>query len=160
MLAGMNPIREPGDGPMSLFETASLTDALLGRDLPADAETELRLAGLAYQSDEEAERHLFRARALAPDHPAVLIGFYQFYFYKSRLEDALMVARLCLLKAARDNALSSRLAAGRARGCGLRQLRRGAAKVLPLYPQGLCLSPITAWAPGGRTRCGPEDRGA
>ncbi len=38
-------------------------------------------------------------------HPAVLIGFYRYYFYKNRLEDALVIARLCLLKAARDNAL-------------------------------------------------------
>jgi len=101
----MHPTNEQGSGPLSLFETAALTDALLGLDLPAEVETELRLAGLAYQSDEAAERHLFRARALAPDHPAVLIGFYRFYFYKSRLEEALVVARLCLLKAARDNAL-------------------------------------------------------
>jgi hypothetical protein len=101
----MNATHGQGDGLVSPFETAVLADALLGRGLPADAEAELRLAGLAYQSDEEAERHLFRAKALAPDHPAVLIGFYRFYFYKSRLEDALVIARLCLLKAARDNAL-------------------------------------------------------
>ena len=100
----MNMALQQSGGPLP-FETAALADALLGRDLPPEAEAELRLAGLAYQSDEEAERHLFRARALAPDHPAVLIGFYRFYFYKSRLEDALIIARLCLLKAARDNAL-------------------------------------------------------
>ena len=82
-----------------------MADALLGRGLPAEAEAALRLAGLAYQSDAEAERLLFRARALAPEHPAVLIGFYRFYFYKNRMEDALVIARLCLLKAARDNAL-------------------------------------------------------
>ena len=101
----MNAPYEQGAEAISLFETASLADALLGRDLPADAEAELRLAGLAYLTDEEAERHLFRAKVLAPDHPAVLIGFYRFYFYKSRLEDALVIARTCLLKAARDNAL-------------------------------------------------------
>ncbi len=102
----MNPTREQGGASLSLFETAALTDALLGLDLPTEVEMELRLAGLAYQSDEEAERHLFRARALAPDHPAVLIGFYRFYFYNNRLEEALVVARICLLKAARDNALN------------------------------------------------------
>lgn len=101
----MTAIPKQRDEAVSPFETTALADALLGRDLPADAEAELRLAGLAYQSDEEAERHLFRARALAPDHPAVLIGFYRFYFYKSRLEDALVIARICLLRAARDNAL-------------------------------------------------------
>jgi hypothetical protein len=79
--------------------------ALLGHDLPPLAESALRHAGLAYQCDEEAEQYLFQAKAEAPDHPAVLIGFYRFYFYKNRLEDALVIARLCLLKAARDNAL-------------------------------------------------------
>jgi tetratricopeptide (TPR) repeat protein len=87
------------------FDTAALASALLGHDLPPPAETALRLAGLAYQSDDEAENYLFQAKALAPDHPAVLIGFYRFYFYKNRLEDALVIARLCLLKAARDNAI-------------------------------------------------------
>jgi hypothetical protein len=101
----MNATHGQGDGLASPFETTVLAGVLLGRDLPADAAAELRLAGIAYQSDEEAERHLFRARALAPDHPAVLIGFYRFYFYKSRPEDALVIARLCLLNAARDNAL-------------------------------------------------------
>ena len=106
----MNAAAEQGGGaranPASLSagDGDLLAAALLGRDLPADAERELRLAGLAYQSDAEAERHLYQARALAPDHPAVLIGFYRYYFYKNRLEDALVIARLCLLKAARDNA--------------------------------------------------------
>ena len=66
---------------------------------------QLRLAGLAYQNDAEAERHLHQAKALAPDHPAVLIGFYRYYFYKNRLEEALTIARHCLLTAARLNAL-------------------------------------------------------
>ena len=100
----MNAATQQTSGPLP-FDTAAIADALLGRDLPAAAEAELRLAGVAYQRDAEAEQHLFRARALAPDHPAVLIGFYRFYFYKSRLEDALVIARLCLLRAARDNAL-------------------------------------------------------
>lgn len=100
----MTMTREQAGGPLP-FEMSAPAEALLGRDLPAAAEAELCLAALAYQSDDEAERHLDRARALAPDHPAVLIGFYRFYFYKSRLEDALVIARLCLLKAARDNAL-------------------------------------------------------
>jgi tetratricopeptide (TPR) repeat protein len=100
----MTAERVPVGGELSLsFETAALAGALLGRDLPAEAENELLLAGLAYQSDAIAERHLRRARALAPDHAAVLIGLYRFYFYKNRLEDALTIARLCLAKAARDN---------------------------------------------------------
>jgi hypothetical protein len=82
---------------------AILADALLGGGLPAAAEHHLRLAGLAYQDDEAAEFHLRAAHALAPGHAAVLIGFYRFYFYKSRLRDALEIARLCLDKAAQDN---------------------------------------------------------
>jgi hypothetical protein len=88
-----------------MFDTAALAGAVLGHDLPPAAEAALRLAGLSYQSDAESERYLFQAKAHAPDHPAVLIGFYRYYFYKNRLEDALVLARLCLLKAARDNAL-------------------------------------------------------
>ena len=97
-----------GHGAETIFpplDTAALAGALLGRNLPPLAEVALRQAGLAYQSDAEAERYLFEAKAHAPGHPAVLIGFYRYYFYKHRLEDALVIARLCLLKAARDNAL-------------------------------------------------------
>lgn len=106
MLAGMSQGGQlPSDpAPLSPGDRGLLDAALLGRHLPPDAERELRLAGLAYQTDAEAERHLYQARALAPDHPAVLIGLYRYYFYKSRLEDALVIARLCLLKAAQDNA--------------------------------------------------------
>jgi hypothetical protein len=87
------------------LDAAALAGALLGRDLPPAAEDALRLAGLAYQTDAEAERYLLHAKTLAPDHPAVLVGFYRYYFYKNRLEEALVIARLCLLTAARDNAL-------------------------------------------------------
>ncbi len=86
------------------LETAALA-VLLGGGLPEAAERALRLAGLSYQDDATAERHLEAARRAAPDHPAVLVGFYRFYFYKGRLEDALIVARVCLLRAAHDNAL-------------------------------------------------------
>ncbi|PKU24560.1 hypothetical protein [Telmatospirillum siberiense] len=74
--------------------------ALLGADLPEVAERQLRLAGLAYQRDAEALDHLARAEALAPDHLAVLIGFYRFYFYKGRLAEALTVAERCLARVA------------------------------------------------------------
>jgi tetratricopeptide (TPR) repeat protein len=78
----------------------------LGGNLPGAVEQHLRLAGLNYQHDEIAERHLFQAQALAPGHAAVLIALYRFYFYKGRLADALAVAERCLAKAARDNALN------------------------------------------------------
>jgi len=88
-------------------ETEWLAAACLGGNLPAPAEEQLRLAGLAYQQDAVAERHLQAAETLAPGHPAVLIGKYRFYFYKGRLREALEVARRCLLQAARDNGLSA-----------------------------------------------------
>lgn len=84
----------------------AIGDALLGGGLPPDAERGLRLAGLAYHDDLEAERHLQEAVEAAPGHAAVLIGLYRFYFYKGRLREALAIARECLVKAAQDNGLS------------------------------------------------------
>lgn len=80
-------------------------EAVLGGGLPAKAEQHLNLAGLAYQDDALAEQHLREAQSLAPEHVAVLIGLYRFYFYKGRLADALGVAEICLDKAARANDL-------------------------------------------------------
>jgi tetratricopeptide (TPR) repeat protein len=96
--------RAPGP---SLAEDALLAQALLGGGLPAEAERHLRAAGLVYHLGEVAETHLLEAQALAPDHAAVLIGLYRFYFYKGRLDDALEVAEVCLEKAARDNGLAA-----------------------------------------------------
>jgi tetratricopeptide (TPR) repeat protein len=98
-------VAESASGASSL-EQALLADALLGGGLPETAETHLRLAGLSYHRDDIAERHLREAQALAPDHAAVLIGLYRYYFYKGRLREALEVARLCLDKAARENGLA------------------------------------------------------
>ena len=89
----------------STDEHALIADALLGGGLPPGAEHLLREAALAYQNDAVAERHLRAAQALAPDHAAVLIGLYRFYFYKGRLAEALEIARLCIRKAARENGL-------------------------------------------------------
>src|SRR5450755_1045959 len=85
----------------------SLADALLGAGLPDAAARHIQLAGLAYRDDAmaEAERHLREAEALAPDHAAVLIALYRFYFSKGRLSEALEIARICLRKAARENGL-------------------------------------------------------
>ena len=90
----------------SAMEQALLADALLGGGLPLQAEEHLHEAALTYHDDKEAERHLLTAQALAPDHAAVLIGLYRFYFYKGRLADALKIANLCLAKAARENGLA------------------------------------------------------
>ena len=86
-------------------EDAVLSAAVLGAGLPEMAERHLSLAALAYGQDRIAEAHLLKAQALAPNHAAVLIGLYRFYFYKNRLGEALNIARICLKKAARDNGL-------------------------------------------------------
>lgn len=96
----------PSDPAASSIEEALLADALLGGGLPEEAESHLRQAGLCYDRDDVAERHLRQAAALAPDHAAVLIGLYRFYFYKGRLSEARDVATLCLAKAARENRLA------------------------------------------------------
>jgi tetratricopeptide (TPR) repeat protein len=93
--------REPPAAP----DAALLAVALLGGGLPPAAERGLRLAGLSYHDDREAECHLQDAAAAAPGHAAVLIGLYRFYFYKGRLPEALTIARECLVKAAHDNGL-------------------------------------------------------
>lgn len=82
-----------------------LEAACLGGLLTPAVQWELEAAAAAYRDDELAEQHLQRAYLLAPEHPAVHIGLYRFYFYKNRLSDALAVAQRCLEKAARDNAL-------------------------------------------------------
>ncbi|WP_316206596.1 MULTISPECIES: hypothetical protein [unclassified Bradyrhizobium] len=89
----------------SAIEDALLADALLGGGLPEEAEYHLWQAGLSYHLDDVAEDHLKQARSLAPDHAAVLIGFYRFYFYKGRLAEALQIAKQCLAKAAVENRL-------------------------------------------------------
>ncbi len=103
----MGPATESGAEAVFPVEDASLTAAVLGAGLPEAAERHLRLAAMSYRDGEAAESHLWQARAAAPDHPAVLIGLYRFYFYKNRLAEALSVARACLEKAAKDNGLSS-----------------------------------------------------
>jgi tetratricopeptide (TPR) repeat protein len=90
---------------LSAGDKALLADALLGAGLPAVAELYIQRAAAAYEHDALAEQYLNEAQALAPDHAAVLIGFYRFYFYKGRLGEALKIARRCLAKAARENGL-------------------------------------------------------
>lgn len=86
-------------------DEAMLANAVLGVGLPREVERHLLAAGRSYHQDDLAESHLREARALAPDHVAVLIGLYRFYFYKNRLREALEIARVCLRKAAADNGL-------------------------------------------------------
>lgn len=79
--------------------------ALLGAGLPPDAERHLESAALLYEDGARALEELRAAEALAPQHPAVLIGLYRFYFYKGRLAECLEIAHVCLAEAARLNNL-------------------------------------------------------
>lgn len=99
----MSGLRERGDWGSDPAGQALLAEAILGAGLPEAAELHLRQAALAYHRDEVAECHLRAAQAVAPDHAAVLIGQYRYFFYKGRLREALSVARVCLERAARDN---------------------------------------------------------
>jgi hypothetical protein len=65
-------------------------------DLHPDAERALRLAGLAWHRESEAEGQLARAAALAPGHLAVLVAQYRYHFYKHHYELAALFARQCL----------------------------------------------------------------
>ncbi|MCK7472582.1 MAG: hypothetical protein MZV49_01395 [Rhodopseudomonas palustris] len=94
-----------GDDQAMFGRDAALASALLGAGLPAAAQQHLDQAAALYHRAELAEQHLCEALALAPDHAAVLIGLYRFFFYKGRLHEALELACQCLIKAARDNNL-------------------------------------------------------
>ncbi|WP_044333092.1 hypothetical protein [Sphingomonas hengshuiensis] len=100
----------PIDGPAGAgarFEDPVLDSPLLGGGLPFEAQRHLERAALSYHLTDVAETHLIAADRIAPDHAAVLIAFYRFYFYKGRLVDALQIARLCIEKALRLNALDT-----------------------------------------------------
>lgn len=82
-----------------------LASIVLGEGLPEEVERLLHAAAFSYDQDEIAHKYLMEARALAPTHPATLIGLYRFYFYKGRLKECLGVAESCLTRAAIDNSL-------------------------------------------------------
>lgn len=99
--SAINGFADPSSG----LQDAILASPLLGGSLPADAARHLEKAALSYHLTDIAETHLHAAHALAPDHAAVLIAFYRFYFYKGRLFDALQLARVCIRKALQENVL-------------------------------------------------------
>jgi hypothetical protein len=72
-----------------------------GGDLPEAAERALHAAGLDWADEAAAEAHIARALAAAPDHLAVRIGAYKFFFYRHRLAEALPHAEACLAEAMR-----------------------------------------------------------
>ena len=92
-------------GASDALERTILADPLLGGGLPREAQAHLDKAAERYHLTDVAETHLFAAESLAPDHVAILIALYRFYFYKGRLEEALDVARACVGKALRLNTL-------------------------------------------------------
>jgi len=71
-------------------------------DLPSEAERALRLAGLAWHREEEAEAHLARAAELAPGHLVVLVAHYRYHFYKHHYDRAEHFARQCLDRVAAE----------------------------------------------------------
>lgn len=90
-----------GDGQ----DASIVSSPLLGGGLPDEARHHLQRAAERYHLTDVAETHLFTAETIAPDHAAVLIALYRFYFYKGRLTEALDVARACVGKAMRLNVL-------------------------------------------------------
>jgi hypothetical protein len=66
-------------------------------DEPITAEVEhlIAMAAANYGSD-DGEMMLLRANFIAPQHLAVLVALYRYYFYQHRLEDALLVAESTL----------------------------------------------------------------
>ncbi|MBB4198433.1 tetratricopeptide (TPR) repeat protein [Rhodoblastus sphagnicola] len=83
-------------------EEGVLSHAIFGGGLPLQAERALEQAGLNYADPQTAEAFLRDAEAAAPDHFAVLIGWYRYFFYKGRLEEALAIGKRCLTKTARE----------------------------------------------------------
>jgi tetratricopeptide (TPR) repeat protein len=99
-----------GEGGMQVtvgFDGQASVDMLLGANLPEAAEKHLAAAAQLYAEDALALEQLRAAEAIAPAHPAVLIGLYRFYFYKNRLRECLDIALTCLSEAAQLNNLSN-----------------------------------------------------
>jgi hypothetical protein len=85
--------------------TATATDfddAVLGIGLPPEVTQALQEAGAARGAPVLAMSALMRACSLAPEHPAVLIAFYRYYFYGHRLRMARAVSRRALVVGARS----------------------------------------------------------
>lgn len=92
--------------PKTAFNFDPVLDSpLLGAGLPAEAARYLDRAADCYRFTDVAETNLFEAERIAPDHPAVLIGLYRFYFYKGKLTQCLGIAARCIARALRENLL-------------------------------------------------------
>lgn len=74
--------------------------------LPGQARQALEAAGTCYGDEASCRAYLAEAAALAPEHPAVLIGEYRCHFYHGHLEEALTVGWRALDWAARHAGLA------------------------------------------------------
>jgi len=77
-------------------------DAVLGHGLRFEVEQALSEAGASRADPPRAMAALMRACRLEPEHPAVLIAFYRYYFYGHRLRLARAVSRKALVVGARS----------------------------------------------------------
>jgi tetratricopeptide (TPR) repeat protein len=98
------PLSATGEG--FELDAIAIELACVGGLLPSAVAWEIERAAASYADDATAERHLLTAYRSAPEHAAVHIALYRFYFYKNRLREALGIGERCLAKAARDNGLS------------------------------------------------------
>ena len=96
------PLSSSGDDTELAGFNDWLDSACLGGALPPAVAADLQRAAAVYHLDDEAESYLAQAYARAPEHPAVHIALYRFYFYKNRLSEALVIAQRCLAKTAAD----------------------------------------------------------
>jgi hypothetical protein len=82
------------------MQTREPTDAWLDLrhypDLDPRAERALRAAGLSWQDEIEAERHLADAERIAPAHMAVIVAQYRYHLYKHRFDAARAYAEKCI----------------------------------------------------------------
>ncbi len=72
-----------------------------GGDLPRAAEKALHRAAAAWDRPAEAEGHLADALTAAPDHRAVALAHYKYFFYRVDLARAVPWAKTCLRDSAR-----------------------------------------------------------
>jgi len=72
----------------------------LKADIPADVQSILGDAETPYEDPDRAEQALCAALEKAPDNLGLRIATYTFYFYASRLREALPHAKACLAMAA------------------------------------------------------------
>lgn len=99
---GAEPARPSVAGAAPGAAPVDFDDAVLGHGLPPQVEEALRVAGASRADPPRAMAALMRARAMAPEHPAVLIAFYRHHFYAHQLRLARGVSREAMVIGARS----------------------------------------------------------